>query len=98
MNNIAIPTTVRWTENELEREINTLEVKLCSRTDTDRPAGRHCAQAYLRQVLKDRRATLRLLRFRDRQTTRPVQSTTPMPMAAPPRPRPMPAFQPLLRV
>ena len=88
---------MRWTEDELEREIDSLEDLLHGDAEAG-PAGGRCAKAYLRQVLKDRQATLRLLRFRNKQTTKPAQKSEPAPSLVWPMPRPTHTFQPLLQV
>lgn len=98
MNNFAEPPVVRWTEDELEREIVSLEASLSDTGKGARPANGHCARAYLRQVLKDRRAALRLLRFRNDQSARTAKKSPSAPRAALAPPRPVVAFEPLLRV
>ena len=56
------PASGRWTEGELLREI--AEPTQHARRPDLRDASGRCAHAYLRQVLKDRSESLRLLRFR----------------------------------
>jgi hypothetical protein len=59
-------TVIRWTEDQLVEEISGLDAML-----TEAPAGTlpgtKVAQSYLRQLLKDRRDTLRLLQYRKSQ-------------------------------
>ena len=57
---------IRWTETELEHDIESIEKQLLD----DQPAvtGKTWARSYLKQVLKDRRSTLRLLRRRNKDS------------------------------
>jgi hypothetical protein len=59
-------TVIRWTEDQLVEEISGLDAML-----SDAPEGvessRKVAKSYLRQLLKDRKETLRLLQFRKAQ-------------------------------
>ncbi len=59
-------TVIRWTEDQLVEEISGLDAQL-----TEAPVGPEhsakVAQSYLRQLLKDRRDTLRLLQYRKSQ-------------------------------
>ena len=98
MTNATFTKPTRWTEDELKREIDSLEVLLQGDAEQAGPTGGRCAKAYLRQVLKDRRATLRLLRFRQKQTVKPAETSQPAPSLAWPMPRPVQTFQPLLQV
>jgi len=66
-------TVIRWTEDQLVEEISGLDAKLTEA----RPAPEHStkvAQSYLRQLLKDRRDTLRLLQFRKAQGMTSLQA------------------------
>ncbi len=66
-------TVIRWTEDQLVEEISGLDAML-----TEAPvAPEHStkvAQSYLRQLLKDRRDTLRLLQFRKSQGMSSLQA------------------------
>jgi hypothetical protein len=66
-------TVIRWTEDQLVEEISGLDAML-----TEGPAGAEqstkVAQSYLRQLLKDRRDTLRLLQFRKSQGMSSLQA------------------------
>ena len=66
-------TVIRWTEDQLVEEISGLDAML-----TEAPAGSEpstkVAQSYLRQLLKDRRDTLRLLQFRKSQGMSSLQA------------------------
>lgn len=90
---------IRWTEQELEQEIESLKGQLYGKPDAGSAGGRF-AKAYLSQVLKDRRATLRLLRFQNREANReqPVEDGKELvwPTARPLRQ--MSNFRPLLQV
>ena len=88
-------TPIRWTEKELVAEITSLEQPLIDEASNQEEAG--CARAYLRQVLKDRRATLRLLQFRNKQA-QPAAESKDLPSLNWPMPRPVSSFQPLLQV
>lgn len=56
-------TVIRWTEDQLIEEISGLDAML-----TDAPEGKDTgakvAKSYLRQLLRDRKDTLRLLQYR----------------------------------
>ncbi len=59
-------TVIRWTEDQLVEEISGLDAKLDDAPNgPDR--GTKVAKSYLRQLLKDRKDTLRLLQFRKAQ-------------------------------
>ncbi len=66
-------TVIRWTEDQLVDEISGLHAIL-----TDTPSGPEpttkVAQSYLRQLLKDRKDTLRLLQFRKAQGMTSLQA------------------------
>jgi len=66
-------TVIRWTEDQLVEEISGLDAML-----TEAPMGAEhstkVAQSYLRQLLKDRRDTLRLLQFRKSQGMSSLQA------------------------
>jgi hypothetical protein len=66
-------TVIRWTEDQLVEEISGLDAML-----TEAPMGSEVstkvAQSYLRQLLKDRRDTLRLLQFRKSQGMSSLQA------------------------
>jgi hypothetical protein len=66
-------TVIRWTEDQLVEEISGLDAML-----TEAPVGSEhstkVAQSYLRQLLKDRRDTLRLLQFRKSQGMSSLQA------------------------
>lgn len=66
-------TVIRWTEDQLVEEISGLDAML-----TEAPAGSEpstkVAKSYLRQLLKDRRDTLRLLQFRKSQGMTSLQA------------------------
>ena len=66
-------TVIRWTEDQLVEEISGLDAML-----TEAPAGSEpstkVAQSYLRQLLKDRRDTLRLLQYRKSQGMSSLQA------------------------
>ena len=66
-------TVIRWTEDQLVEEISGLDAKL-----TDTPSvpesTTKVAQSYLRQLLKDRKDTLRLLQFRKSQGMSSLQA------------------------
>jgi hypothetical protein len=59
-------TVIRWTEDQLVEEISGLGARLDD-VPHDREPGTKVAQSYLRQLLKDRKDTLRLLQFRKAQ-------------------------------
>lgn len=66
-------TVIRWTEDQLVEEISGLDAML-----TDSPVGSDMsakvAKSYLRQLLKDRKETLRLLQFRKAQGMTSLQA------------------------
>ncbi len=66
-------TVIRWTEDQLVEEITGLDAML-----TEAPTGLEhstkVAQSYLRQLLKDRRDTLRLLQYRKSQGMTSLQA------------------------
>ena len=66
-------TVIRWTEDQLVEEISGLHAQL-----TGAPAGPETstkvAKSYLRQLLKDRKETLRLLQFRKAQGMTSLQA------------------------
>ncbi len=66
-------TVIRWTEDQLVEEISGLDAML-----TDSPVGADMsakvAKSYLRQLLKDRKETLRLLQFRKAQGMTSLQA------------------------
>ena len=55
-------TDIRWTEDELTLEIDKLDVSIAEVSGRSDERSR-CVAAYLRQVLRDRRGTLRMLRL-----------------------------------
>ncbi len=59
-------TVIRWTEDQLVEEISGLDAKLTEAPHDSEPTTK-VAQSYLRQLLKDRQDTLRLLQFRKSQ-------------------------------
>ena len=59
-------TVIRWTEDQLVEEISGLDAMLTEAPACSDPSTK-VAQSYLRQLLKDRRDTLRLLQFRKSQ-------------------------------
>lgn len=66
-------TVIRWTEDQLVEEISGLDAMI-----TEAPIGpdssTKVARSYLRQLLKDRRETLRLLQFRKAQGMTSLQA------------------------
>ena len=95
MSNIPFNKPIRWTEAELQEDIKSLEQTLASRDDNGTPNAT-CARAYLKQVLKDRKATLKMLRLRKRaEEGKPVVEKKSINWPAPP---PRREFRPLLRV
>jgi hypothetical protein len=75
-------TVIRWTEDELVREIQGLDSKLKSHSEASN--GRSAwARSYLRALLKDREETLRLLRFRRAQAERERQPISSLAARAP---------------
>ncbi len=59
-------TVIRWTEDQLVEEISGLDARLTEAPNRAEPSTK-AAKSYLRQLLKDRRDTLRLLQFRKAQ-------------------------------
>jgi hypothetical protein len=59
-------TVIRWTEDQLVEEISGLDAQL-TEAPVDPEHSVKVALSYLRQLLKDRRDTLRLLQFRKSQ-------------------------------
>ena len=59
-------TVIRWTEDQLLEEISGLDAML-SDAPNGPGTGTKVAKSYLRQLLKDRKDTLRLLQFRKAQ-------------------------------
>jgi hypothetical protein len=59
-------TVIRWTEDQLVEEISGLDAQI-TEVPFDLEHSAKVAQSYLRQLLKDRRDTLRLLQFRKSQ-------------------------------
>ena len=59
-------TVIRWTEDQLVEEISGLDAKLDDAPNGPEQ-GAKVAKSYLRQLLKDRKDTLRLLQFRKAQ-------------------------------
>ncbi len=55
------PNPMRWTEDELKREIERLDTLIAESGDHEDRRSR-CATAYLRQVVRDRRDALATLR------------------------------------
>ena len=66
-------TVIRWTEDQLVEEISGLDAMLADA----RSGAEHStkvAKSYLRQLLKDRQETLRLLQFRKAQGMTSLQA------------------------
>jgi len=59
-------TVIRWTEDQLVEEISGLDAQLTEVPVGVEPSAK-VAKSYLRQLLKDRQDTLRLLQFRKAQ-------------------------------
>ncbi|MDX1431600.1 MAG: hypothetical protein R3286_04045 [Gammaproteobacteria bacterium] len=59
-------TVIRWTEDQLVQEISGLDAMLTEASEV-KDASNKVAQSYLRQLLRDRKETLRLLQFRKSQ-------------------------------
>ena len=59
-------TVIRWTEDQLVQEISGLDAMLTEATEVKDASGK-VAQSYLRQLLRDRKDTLRLLQYRKSQ-------------------------------
>ena len=85
---------IRWTEDELRKDIGRLE-RLLARGNSESAHGR-CARAYLEQVLKDRKSSLKVLRVREAQ--RESEPQRPRPTLSWPAPAPRREFRPLLQV
>ena len=66
-------TVIRWTEDQLVEEISGLDAMLTEAPAASDPSTK-VAQSYLRQLLKDRRDTLRLLQFRKSQGMSSLQA------------------------
>ncbi len=66
-------TVIRWTEDQLVEEISGLDAILTD-TPVTPEATTKVAQSYLRQLLKDRKDTLRLLQFRKAQGMTSLQA------------------------
>lgn len=66
-------TVIRWTEDQLLEEISGLDAML-SDAPNGPETGTKVAKSYLRQLLKDRRDTLRLLQFRKSQGMSSLQA------------------------
>lgn len=66
-------TVIRWTEDQLVEEISGLDAMLTQAPTGAEPSTK-VAQSYLRQLLKDRRDTLRLLQFRKSQGMTSLQA------------------------
>ena len=66
-------TVIRWTEDQLVEEISGLDAKLDDAPNGPEP-GTKVAKSYLRQLLKDRKDTLRLLQFRKSQGMSSLQA------------------------
>ena len=87
---------IRWTEEELRKDIARIE-DLLTRGEAATAHG-HCARAYLEQVLKDRKSTLKILKIRSEEQA-PRESASTGTFAAPwPAPPTRSSFRPLLRV
>ena len=56
-------TVIRWTEDQLLEEISGLDAML-NGSPQERDPGATVAKSYLKQLLKDRKDTLRLLQYR----------------------------------
>lgn len=66
-------TVIRWTEDQLVEEISGLDA-LLTNAPTGSETATKVAQSYLRQLLKDRKETLRLLQFRKAQGMTSLQA------------------------
>jgi len=66
-------TVIRWTEDQLVEEISGLDAQLTEVPSGVDP-GAKVAKSYLRQLLKDRQDTLRLLQFRKAQGMTSLQA------------------------
>ena len=90
----ALRNPIRWTEDELRQDIARIESLLAN--GNGRSAHARCARAYLQQVLKDRKSTLKILRVRDAE--RRPEPPRAEPTLSWPTPPSRPEFRPLLRV
>lgn len=66
-------TVIRWTEDQLVEEISGLDAMLTEAPGAGEPSTK-VAKSYLRQLLKDRKETLRLLQFRKAQGMTSLQA------------------------
>ena len=66
-------TVIRWTEDQLVEEISGLDAML-SEAPNGSESSTKVAKSYLRQLLKDRKETLRLLQFRKAQGMTSLQA------------------------
>ena len=66
-------TVIRWTEDQLVEEISGLAAMLSDAPGGPEPSTK-VAKSYLRQLLKDRKETLRLLQFRKAQGMTSLQA------------------------
>jgi hypothetical protein len=66
-------TVIRWTEDQLVEEISGLDAMLTD-VPSEAEASTKVAKSYLRQLLKDRKETLRLLQFRKAQGMTSLQA------------------------
>ena len=66
-------TVIRWTEDQLVEEISGLDAML-TEAPNGPDASTKVAKSYLRQLLKDRKETLRLLQFRKAQGMTSLQA------------------------
>ena len=66
-------TVIRWTEDQLVEEISGLDAMLSDAPSGSEPTTK-VAKSYLRQLLKDRKETLRLLQFRKAQGMTSLQA------------------------
>jgi len=66
-------TVIRWTEDQLVEEISGLDAMLGDAPNGPEQ-GTKVAKSYLRQLLKDRKDTLRLLQFRKSQGMSSLQA------------------------
>lgn len=66
-------TVIRWTEDQLVQEISGLDAMLTEANEV-KDSGSKVAQSYLRQLLRDRKETLRLLQYRKSQGMSSLQA------------------------
>jgi hypothetical protein len=66
-------TVIRWTEDQLVEEISGLDAMLTESSLDPEPSTK-VAKSYLRQLLKDRQDSLRLLQFRKSQGMTSLQA------------------------